>query len=97
MVAMGETEELKAKIKELEDAIDALGEAIKENPISPKCAAILAKAPEKAECFDFRLSRARVLCEAWRLIETEKIPFAIAVKRAWDKVKSECAGVSAYI
>ena len=97
MVVMGEIEELKKRYEELERAVDALGEALKENPVSPKCERILGVTPSKEECFDFRAVRARVLCNAWALMEAEKVPFATAIKRAWDKVKSECAGVSAYI
>jgi len=98
-----EKEELVKRIKELEEAIDILGAALKaealkgENPVSPKCELILKEPPTKDECFDFRAIRARAMCKAWEIMEKERVPFRESITRAWREIKDACAKVTAYI
>lgn len=65
--------------------------------ISPHCAKILEQPISKDICYDFRAVRARVMCTAWQLMETEHIPFRTAISKAWDKIKDECSTVDAHI
>ena len=51
----------------------------------------------KERCYDFREIRRWVMCKAWELMETEKLRFRDAVKKAWDLVRIECAKVGAYV
>jgi len=47
-------EAMEDRVRTLENAIDVLGEALKENPVSPKCEAVLrAPEPTKSTCYDF--------------------------------------------
>jgi hypothetical protein len=65
--------------------------------LSLKCELVLAKAPSKGTCFDFREIRRRALCRTWDLFETEEIPFHEAIKHGWEFVKKECADIGAFI
>jgi len=48
-------------------------------------------------CWDFREIRAVVMCKAWELMDTQHIPFRVAISEAWDWVKEKCREVGAYI
>ena len=55
-------EAMEDRVRTLEDAIDVLGEVMKENPVSPKCEAVLrAPEPTKSTCYDFREIRRWVI------------------------------------
>ncbi len=48
-------------------------------------------------CVDFRAIRRFVLSKAWDIMEKEKEPFSIAIKKAWDFAKIECAKLGAVV
>ena len=91
-------EEIEDRVRTLENAIDVLGETLKENPVSAKCEAVLrAPEPTKSTCYDFREIRRWVMCKTWALMETEKLPFKDAIRKSWQEARSKCKAVSAII
>jgi len=90
-------EAMEDRVRTLENAIDVLGEALKENPVSPKCEAVLTASMTKSVCYDFREIRRWVMCKTWALMETEKLPFKDSIKKAWAEARAKCAEVSAAI
>ena len=58
-------------------------------PISRKCERALEQPPA---CEDFKKIRRRVLCDAWRRVAEEGIPFREAVRRSWDQALDQCRG-----
>lgn len=51
----------------------------------------------KEICNDFRAIRSAVMRRAWELMDTEKIPFRNAIKRAWNEVKKQCFKLGAVV
>ena len=92
-------EEIKKRLGQLEEAIDALAEALKGegNPVSPVCKTVLGEEITKDRCYDFREVRRLALCKAWEIMEKERVPFRTAISSAWDWVKRQCYKVSAWI
>jgi len=69
--------------------------------ISPHCARILEDfenpARRKDICTDFRQIRAVVMCEAWRIMESEHVSFKESISRAWAWARTKCSEAGAYI
>jgi len=67
--------------------------------ISPHCRRVLDgfKSNKKKICWDFREVRAVVLCKAWEFMESERISFRTAIRKAWNWVKDECAAAGEFI
>lgn len=69
---------------------EAESETPHQSPISPHCEAVLRNLEEgNIKCWDFRAARSAVLCEAWRIMETERTP-TLQVSRGWSKVREKC-------
>jgi len=51
----------------------------------------------KEVCYDFRAVRSAVMRRAWEIMDTERVPFRDAIKRAWDEVKRQCWKLGAVI
>ncbi len=51
----------------------------------------------KEVCYDFRAVRSTVMRRAWEIMDTEKVRFRDAIKRAWDEVKRQCWKLGAVI
>lgn len=58
-----------------------------DNPLSVKCERVLGTIPK---CYDFRGIRRWVMCKAWDVMETRRIPFGAAISEAWDNAKRVC-------
>jgi len=56
------------------------------SPTSEHCERVLETKPR---CWAFREIRSWVLCEAWRLLETEKLQ-RLPVSRAWQEARARC-------
>ena len=65
-------------------------------PVSERCQAALKEPVSRDLCMDFRETRRRVMCGAWRIVEEEKRPFREAVKSSWERRKVECAAVGVF-
>lgn len=86
VVSNPESTEIIDELKKLSNRLEvALAEG--DNPISAKCSLVL---DSPVKCYDFSGSRRFAACRAWNLMETEKIDWREAIKRAWDEVKSKC-------
>lgn len=59
-----------------------------DNPLSAKCERVLGTIPK---CYDFRGIRRWVMCKAWDIMETRRVPFATSISEAWDKAKGVCS------
>lgn len=68
-----------------EIALSKLSES--DNPLSAKCERVLGTIPK---CYDFRGIRRWVMCKAWDVMETRRVPFGAAISEAWDKAKEVC-------
>lgn len=58
-----------------------------DNPLSAKCERALETVPK---CWDFRGIRRYVMCDAWRRMEQQRIPFAQAIRESWGNAKGVC-------
>ena len=56
---------------------------------SKRCQRALEQPPP---CGDFREVRRWVLCDAWRRVAEEQIPFREAIRRSWDQALDQCRG-----
>ncbi len=65
-------------------------------PVSAHCKDLLEKTVDKDACLDFRDTRARVMCQAWHIMDEEKVPFKEAVRSSWDRSKKDCAVVGMF-
>jgi hypothetical protein len=48
-------------------------------------------------CYDFRAVRSVVMRHSWELMEKERIPFRVAIKRSWEDVKKKCLELGALV
>ena len=79
-------EDIGIELRRLSNRLDAaLGEG--DNSVSVKCSLVLDEIPK---CYDFSETRRFAACEAWRLMEKEKINWKEAMDLAWDKIKTNC-------
>ena len=90
--------EVEEKVKKIEDAVEILASEVREiDEVSPKCASVLEAPLSKDRCYSFRGIRQWVMCRAWEIMETEKVPFSEAISRAWAEAKKGCTEISAVI
>ena len=79
-------EDIRTELRRLSNRLDT---ALIEdgNSVSIKCQLVLDKTPK---CYDFTGTRRFAACEAWRLMEKDKISWREAMNIAWDKIKTDC-------
>ena len=67
--------------------------------ISPHCKRVLDNFETRTKdvCVDFREIRAVALCLCWKIFEEEKVPFRVALKKAWQIIKDRCFKAGAYL
>lgn len=65
--------------------------------VSPHCRAVLQEPMTKELAYDFKRIRARVMCRAWQAMETERIPFRVAISRAWEDIRREARQIGASV
>ncbi len=64
--------------------------------VSARCETALKEPASRETCLDFREVRRRVMCDAWRRVEEERVPFREAVRRSWDRAMEECRGAGVH-
>ncbi len=64
--------------------------------ISERCQTALKEPVSRETCLSFRDVRRRVMCDTWKRVEEEKIPFREAVRRSWDKALEDCRGAGVH-
>jgi hypothetical protein len=65
-------------------------------PISERCQAALKEPVTRDVCLSFGDVRRRVMCDAWRRVEEERVPFREAVRRSWDRTLEDCRGAGVH-
>ncbi len=71
--------------------VEAEAEKAHQSPISPHCEAVLRNLEEgNIPCWDFRGTRAAVMCYAWQKMEQERLP-RLPVSEGWRVVREKCS------
>jgi hypothetical protein len=65
-------------------------------PVSERCQTALKEPVTREVCLDFREIRRRVMCDSWRRVEEERLPFREAVRRSWDRAMEDCRGAGVH-
>lgn len=87
---MGEIREAITGLQEQQAQLSELLTYKLENPDNPSalCEAVLSEVPA---CQDFSGVRRWSACEAWRIMEEEKVTWQEAIKKAWEAAHAICS------
>lgn len=56
-----------------------------------RCPVVLEEGATEKVCIDLKERRRLILCQAWKLHESQGLPFKLAMKQAWEETKTACS------